>query len=375
MPAAVTRVLWGLGLALCFAGTRAGAADPATRLEVPPGFRIATYAAEVEDARQLAVAGPGLVFVGSRKAGRVVALVDADGDFVAEETVTVAEDLFMPSGLALRDGDLYVAEVNRILRFPDIVQRYRKPPPPDVVFDALPDDTHHGWKAIAFGPDGNLYVPVGAPCNICLEEPPYGTILSVDLTTRKATVHVRGVRNSVGLAWHPQTGELWFTDNGRDWLGDDRPSCELNRARVAGLHFGYPYVHGRDVADPEFGARRPADFVWEAPALELGAHVAPVGLAFYRGAQFPAEHRNALFVALHGSWNRSRKSGYRIERVVLDADGHAVVAHAPFVTGWLQGERAWGRPSDVAELPDGSLLIADDGAGRVYRVWWEGTAP
>lgn len=376
MPATASPALHALLIVLAFAAPGiAASADPASRLTVPPGFRIATYAAGVEDARQLAVAGPGLVFAGSRKAGRVVALVDADGDSVAEETVTVATDLFMPSGVALHAGDLYVAEVNRILRFPDIARNYRAPRSPEVVFDTLPDDTHHGWKALAFGPDGKLYVPVGVPCNICLEEPPYGTLLKIDLESRRAEVHARGIRNSVGMAWHPETGELWFTDNGRDWLGDDRPSCELNRAHAPGLHFGFPYVHGREVLDPEFGARRPEDLASETPALELGAHVAPVGLAFYRGTGFPAEYRHALFVALHGSWNRSRKSGYRVERVTLDATGRRVRDHAPFVTGWLQGEEAWGRPSDVAELPDGSLLIADDGADRVYRVWWTGAAP
>ncbi|MGE0337239.1 MAG: sorbosone dehydrogenase family protein [Gammaproteobacteria bacterium] len=340
-----------------------------TRLRVPEGFAIHVYAEGVENARQLAVGPEGLVFVGSRSAGNVYALVDADGDHRAEEVIVVARDLEMPSGVAYRDGALYVAALDRVLRFPDIAARYRQQPTPEVVYDRLPDDTHHGWKYLAFAPDGSLFVPVGAPCNICLEPAPYASILRFPPGGGEPGVFASGVRNSVGLAFHPDTGDLWFTDNGRDWLGDDLPSCELNRAPAPGLHFGFPFRHGRAVPDPDYGGQVPAGQAFTPPALELGAHVAPVGLLFHRHAAWPEPYRRNLFIAEHGSWNRSRKSGYRVVRVVLDESGSEVVAHEPFLTGWLEGETAWGRPADLAELPDGSVLIADDGADRVYRLY------
>ncbi len=346
-------------------------ADNLAELKLPPGFQIAVFAAEVPDARQLAAGPAGVVFAGSRAAGKVYALIDHDRDYVAEEVVVIAENLFMPAGLAYREGALYVAEVNRILRFPDIAKTLRTKPAPEVVYDKLPSEGHHGWKTLAFGPDGNLYVPVGAPCNICLEGAPYASILRLAVDGSAPTVYARGIRNSVGLAWHPATHELWFTDNGRDWLGDDQPSCELNRVSRPGQHFGFPYRHGAQVVDPEFGAQVPEGLEFTPPMVELGAHVAPVGLMFYHGAQFPAEYRNNLLIAEHGSWNRSRKSGYRVVRVVLDEAGDKVRTHEPFITGWLQGETAWGRPTGLAELSDGSLLIADDAAGRVYRVRYQ----
>lgn len=343
-----------------------------TDLQVPPGFALEVYAEGIEEPRQLAAGPPGLVFAGSRSAGNVYALVDADGDAKAEEVVVIATGLYMPSGIAYRAGTLYVAEVNRLLSFPDIAQTYRARPTPVVVYDRFPDESHHGWKYLAFGPDDKLYVPIGAPCNICLPQSPHGTIVRMALDGSEPDVFARGIRNSVGLAWHPHTHDLWFTDNGRDWLGDDEPSCELNRAERPGQHFGYPFVHGAAVRDPEFGAQRPADLDATPPMVELGAHVAPVGLTFVRGADWPAEYRDNLLVAEHGSWNRSRKSGYRVVRIVLAADGRQVERHEPFITGWLHGESAWGRPSDLHELADGSVLIADDGANRVYRLTYRG---
>lgn len=347
-------------------------ADDVERLKAPPGFALDVYAEGVSDARQLAVGPPGMVFVGSRKAGKVFALIDANEDFKTDEVVVIAERLYLPSGIAYRDGTLYVAEVNRILRYPGIAANVRDKPRPEIVYDKLPAEEHHGWKYLAFGPDGRLYVPVGAPCNICLEDAPYASILRVSLDGSAPEVYATGIRNSVGLAWHPETHELWFTDNGRDWLGDDTPSCELNRARGPGQHFGFPFRHGAAVVDPEFGAQRPKELEITPPVLELGAHVAPVGLMFYRGKQWPAKYRHNLLIAEHGSWNRTRKSGYRVVRVVLDDTGQKVVAHEPFITGWLQGESAWGRPTDLAELPDGSVLIADDTADRVYRLYYRG---
>ncbi len=371
-PTAITRRISSalLALSLIVICSKSNANDLAD-LKLPPGFQIALFAKAVPDARQLAVGPAGVVFVGSRKAGKVYALLDHDQDFVAEEVVVIAEDLFMPSGVAYQHGALYVAEVNRVLRFPHIAQTLHDAPRPEVVYGELPSESHHGWKTLSFGPDGSLYLPIGAPCNICLESAPYASILRLALDGSAPTLYAQGIRNSVGLAWHPTTDELWFTDNGRDWLGDDQPSCELNRVSKPGQHFGFPYRHGALVEDPEFGSQLPEGLEFTPPMVELGAHVAPVGLLFYRGTQFPADYRYNLFIAEHGSWNRSRKSGYRVVRVVLDDAGRKVRKHEPFITGWLQGESAWGRPTGLAELPDGSLLIADDATGRVYRVRYQ----
>jgi glucose/arabinose dehydrogenase len=278
----------------------------------------------------------------------------------------------LPSGIALRDGALYVAAVNRVLRYDAIESRLDDPPRPHVITDRLPSDAHHGWKYLAFAPDGYLYVPVGAPCNVCL--PPderYQTILRMDPKTGAWTVFASGVRNSVGFDFHPETGDLWFTDNGRDWLGDDSPPDELNHAPRAGLHFGFPYRHGRDVDDPEFGRRKPPAPP-TPPAAEFGAHVAALGMTFYRGGQYPESYRNDIIVAQHGSWNRSRKVGYRLVRVALD--GSRVMRVEPFVTGWLneKTQRAWGRPVDVIDAADGSLLVSDDYADKIYRVSYVG---
>ncbi len=234
-----------------------------------------------------------------------------------------------------------------------------------MVFDQLPRENAHGWKFIAFGPDGWLYLAVGAPCNICDPDARYASIFRLRPDGSVLESVARGVRNSVGFDWHPGTGEMWFTDNGRDGLGDDTPPDELNRLVRPGQHFGYPYCHAGTIPDPEFGSGHScADF--ESPAIRLGAHVAPLGLRFYRGATFPAAYRGQILIAEHGSWNRSRKAGYRISLVRLE--GGRAVAYEPFVTGWLQGESPWGRPADILELPDGSLLVSDDLAGALYRI-------
>lgn len=357
---------WAVFLALALAVLREPLAAPLplSALELPPGFTIEVFA-RVPNARQMGL-GKNTLFVGSMRAGKVYA-VPLRG---ARTPVVIADGLEMPVGVAFRDGDLYVSAVGRILRLRDIEARLMRPPRPEVVSDAYPDDTHHGWKFIAFGPDGKLYVPVGAPCNICAPDPEhYAMISRLDPATGKIEVVARGVRNSVGFDWHPQTRELWFTDNGRDWLGDDAPPDELNRLAEAGEHFGYPHCHGGTVADPEFGKmRRCAEFV--APAQNLGAHVASLGMRFYDGKQFPARYRNAVFIAEHGSWNRREKNGYRVSVVRLQ--GNRAVAYEPFVSGWLRGDSAWGRPADVLVLPDGSLLVSDDHAGAIYRVVYRG---
>lgn len=342
----------------------AAAELPLHLIKLPPGFRIALFA-RVDNARGMALGAGNTLFVGSMRAGKVHAL-EFDAAYKVTKTHLLAEGLQLPAGVAHRDGALYVSAVSRILRFDGIERRLDQPPPPALVRDGLPRETHHGWKFIAFGPDGKLYVPVGAPCNICAPDPDrYANILRMNADGSALEVFARGVRNSVGFAWHPQTGELWFTDNGRDWLGDDAPPDELNHAPRAGLHFGYPYCHGGTLADPEYGQKRAcAEFT--PPAQNLGPHVAALGMRFYDGAMFPPGYRNQVFIAEHGSWNRAKKIGYRVSLVRLQGD--RAVAYEPFAEGWLQGESAWGRPADVLVLPDGSLLVSDDHAGAIYRI-------
>ena len=359
-------------LACALFGSRHAAANAPdlSRLKLPPGFEIAVYA-EVPEARQMALSPGGVLYVGSRTRGEVRAVVDSNRDGTADRVVVIDQGLEMPTGLAWHDGSLYVAAVSRILRYDQIDQRLDAPPEPVVVSANFPRDRHHGWKYLSFGPDGWLYVPVGAPCNICLSEPPYATIQRMRPDGSELQTYASGVRNSVGMRFHPVTQELWFTDNGRDWLGDDEPPCELNRATGPGQHFGYPFVHGRAIPDPDFGKRKPPQAL-TPPVLEMGAHVAPLGLMFYAGSQFPADYHHALLIAEHGSWNRSRKSGYRVTRVALDEAGK-VKSRSPFITGWVVDEEAWGRPVDVVETPTGEVLISDDLAGVIYRVRYAGS--
>jgi glucose/arabinose dehydrogenase len=353
--------------ALCCASLAHGQRSPIEGIKLPPGFDIGVFADDVPNARSMALGKNNVLFVGTR-ADRVYAVRYRDAK--ATRVVTIASGLNMPNGIALRDGALYVAEVNRILRFDDIEAKLDSPPKPVVVTDRFPRDAHHGWKFIRFGPDGWLYVPVGAPCNIC--EPNaerYALISRIRPDGSGYEVFARGVRNSVGFDWDPRTRELWFTDNGRDWLGDDLPADELNHAPRPGMHFGYPYCHQGDTADPEFGRKRAcAEFA--PPAVKLGAHVASLGMRFYTGSQFPAEYRNNIFIAEHGSWNRSTKIGYRIERVAVE--GGRVAKHEVFAEGWLQGGSVLGRPVDLEVMPDGSLLVSDDHAGAIYRIAYRG---
>jgi glucose/arabinose dehydrogenase len=338
-------------------------------IELPPGFEIQVYAEGVTNARQLALGDNGTVFAGSRKEGVVHAIVDQDGDQVADKVYLIDEGLQLPSGVEFRFGSLYVGALDRILRYDNIESWLDQPPEPDVVTDAFPDKTHHGWRYLRFGPDDLLYVAVGAPCNIC-DEPEYAQIRRILADGSGMEVYAEGVRNSVGLAFHPDTKELWFTDNGRDLLGDDLPGDELNHAPAAGMHFGYPYCHQGDSPDPEFGAGKScADYT--PPALTLGAHVAALGLTFYTGSMFPESYINQLFVAQHGSWNRAEKSGYEILLVTFDNEGR-VSGSEVFASGWLQGQENWGRPNDVLQMPDGSLLVSDDQAGAIYRIFWTG---
>ncbi|WP_306715166.1 PQQ-dependent sugar dehydrogenase [Burkholderia dolosa] len=338
---------------------------PVNELVAPAGFRVEVLTDAVPTAREMAWSPHGILYVGTRE-GRVHALVMREGRITAR--YVVASGLDMPVGVAYRDGALYISAVSRILRIDRVDERLAKPPTPAIVTDALPTQRNHGWKFIAFGPDRKLYVPIGAPCNVCMpDRDRYAIIARMNADGSGREVFARGVRNTVGFAWHPESHELWFTDNGRDMMGDDVPDDKLNRAPRAGLDFGFPYCHGGDTPDPEFGSAGVCAR-YQPPVLKLGAHVAALGMRFYTGSMFPASYRNNVFIAEHGSWNRSTKIGYRVMRVVVSADGtHA--RQTPFVTGWLRADgTVWGRPADVLPLPDGSLLISDDYAGAIYRV-------
>jgi glucose/arabinose dehydrogenase len=348
---------------------------PIERIKVPPGFEVTVFASGVRDARSMVLGdqnlpgGGGTLFVGTRSAGAVYA-IRHDGR-KATEVMTIASGLNMPNGVAVKDGALYVAEVNRVIRFDQVEVKLPKAADPVVVYDKYPGDRHHGWKFIRFGPDGWLYVPVGAPCNICEKADPYSSITRLKPDGSAMEVFARGVRNSVGFDWHPQTKELWFTDNGRDMLGDDVPPDELNHAPKAGMHFGYPYCHAGTIADPEFGTRRPCS-EFTPPAKNFGAHVASLGMRFYTGSMFPPEYRGRIFIAEHGSWNRSKKSGYRVMQAKVE--GGKVVEHTVFAEGFLDAaaDKAWGRPVDVLVMPDGALLVSDDYANAIYRISYRG---
>lgn len=338
--------------------------------KLPKGFHISVYADGVPAARALAVSASGVVYVGSRAAGKVYALVPG-GDGATASVVVIAEKLQAPIGVTLVNGALYVAEIGRVIRFDDIDKRYANKPRFSVVKADIPNDKAHGEKVIKLGPDGKLYLPVGAPCNVCdKEDAPHSKIWRMDPDGSHFEEYARGIRNTVGFAFHPETKALWFTDNGPDNLGDNSPSCELNVAPRAGLHFGFPYCHGGVLPDPTFANGRTCDgFV--PPVAKLGPHVAPLGLTFYTGTQFPAAYRGSLFVAEHGSWNRPNRIGYRIALLTLYGD--KVVSDTPFLEGFLRGEAVVGRPADVAVLADGSMLVSDDYGGRVWRITYDGT--
>ena len=346
---------------------------PLEKLKLPEGFGISIFADSVVNARSLSYSPSGTLFVSTRSEGNVYALKDTDGDYIADKRYTILKGGNMPNGVACKDGDLYIAEVNRILKISDIESKLDNPATPEIVYDKYPIDKHHGWKYIAFGPDGKLYVPVGAPCNVCeSKEKVYASMTRMNLDGSDMEVVHSGIRNSVGFDWHPVTKKLYFTDNGRDMMGDDIPECELNYASSENMHFGFPYCHQGDTPDPEFGKTRKCD-EFTPPAAKLGPHTAPLGMTFYTGNQFPEMYHNQIFIARHGSWNRSKKSGYDIVLATLNADG-TVLDTKPFIAGWLDEgtDDVWGRPVDMEILPDGSMLISDDYADVVYRVYYKG---
>lgn len=341
------------------------------RLRVPAGFTVSVFADRVAGARSLSLGENGWVFVGTGKAGKVYALADRNGDGVADQTLKLAENLFMPNGVAYFNGSLYVAEINRISRFDQMADPSKSNLTPHTVYDRLPSEIHHGWKYLRAGPDGKLYTAVGAPCNICdPEQPIYASLVRLNRDGSRFEILARGIRNTVGFDWQPGTDALFFTDNGRDRLGEDVPPDELNQWRSAGDHFGYPYCHAGAILDPEFGrGKNCSDY--KAPVWTFKAHIAPLGMRFYRGDCFPAKYRKQLFVAQHGSWNRKIPEGYRVALVTL-ADGKPVKEEA-FVDGWLTPDgEVLGRPVDILELPDGSILVSDDLNGIIYRIEYRG---
>lgn len=354
-----------LSLLLTVAFSAATADVDLDDLVLPPGFNIEVYA-EVPNARSLTSGANGVVFVSNRRADSIYAVVPGSGG--QNTVIRIDDDLSTPNGIAYKDGDLYVAEISRVLVYRDIDRRLNRPPQPETLYIKLPSKRHHGWRYIGFGPDGMLYISIGAPCNVCLDDG-FAEIIRINVDGSGRETVAKGVRNSVGFTWHPETAELWFTDNGRDMLGDDIPACELNRVTATAQHFGFPYCHGGDFSDPQFGSGKTcSDFV--PPVQKLGAHVAPLGVKFYTGDMFPDEYRGQVLIAEHGSWNRSKKSGYRISLVRLD--GNEAVSYETFAEGWLQGQETRGRPVDLLVMDDGSLLVSDDYDDKIYRISYQG---
>ncbi len=345
--------------------------DYLDKIKLPPGFKIEMYAENVEGARSMALGAKGTLFVGTRRRGRTIpgkvyAIIDKNNDFKADEVITIARDLNVPNGVAFHKGDLYVAEISRVIKFENIESQLAAPPQPKVINDRFPTDPWHGWKFIRFGPDGKLYVPVGAPCNTCeRKEDIFATITRMNSDGSELEIYATGIRNTVGFDWHPVTKELWFTENGRDEMGDDIPPEEVNHAPRPGLHFGFPYRYGKALIDTTFKTAMREDQLQPA-AIELPAHVAALGMRFYSGTSFPKEYHQQIFIAEHGSWNRSVPDGYRVSLVKLQ--NNRAVSYEHFATGWLQQNQYWGRPVDVLVMPDGSLLVSDDFANCIYRI-------
>jgi len=334
-------------------------AKAAQNLKVPDGFTVSVYASGAPNARSMTFGRDGMLDVGSRFPGNVYA-VSPKGD-----VKILAKGLYRSNGVAYKNGDLYVAELSRIIKFPHIDGNLENAKY-EVVYDNLPKDEAHGWKFMKLGPDGKLYFQIGAPGNIVMPPYTHAQVVRLDPDKKVLETMAYGVRNSVGMDFHPVTKELWFTNNGRDWVNDDMPNDTLHRLTRKGMNFGYPFCHQGDLLDDEFGKGRSCD-EFDKPALKLGPHVASLGMRFYTGTQFPAEYRNNIFIAEHGSWNRTKKSGYNVSRVVLDANGN-VTKYETFASGWLQGDKFWGRPADVQVTPDGSLLVSDDVAGAIFKI-------
>ena len=342
---------------------------PVDKLKVPAGFKVEVWAEDMPGARSMAQGDKGTIFVGTRQMKEVYAVVDRGGK---REVKTLFKDMDSPNGIVFNKGTLYVAERGRITRYDGIEDRLDNPPQAKVVIDNLDPNKQpgHFWKFMEMGPDGKLYFNIGAPGNIVMPTYREASINRVDPASGVLENVALGVRNSVGFDFHPKTRQLWFTNHGRDWLGDDSPNDTLHRVTRTGMHFGYPFCHQGDTLDPVFGKNRSCK-EFSPPTAKLGPHVAPIGMRFYAGKMFPAEYQNNIFIALRGSWNRTVKHGYNVTRVVLDDKG-GVAKMEPFLTGFLVDDKAdppmWGRPNDVMVMRDGSLLVSDDQNGIIYRV-------
>ena len=341
---------------------------PVGQLKLPKGFHIEVYASGIPDAREIRLSDKGTLFIGNRLQDKVWAVYEKDGKRTQKAIVT---GMHRPNGVAFHDGTLYVAELSKIWKLDKIEDNLDSPPKPTLVYDDLPTDEAHGWKFISIGPDNKLYVPVGQPCNNCIPDDRHGQIRRMDLDGKNVEVIARGVRNTVGFDWSPVTHDLYFTDNGRDWMSEDVPQDELNRLTKVGQHFGSPYCYQGNLPDPQFGwGHSCSEFV--APVALMGPHAAALGMRFYTGTMFPSEYRGAIFVARHGSWNKTNKFGGDIAVVKLNRDG-SVKSVEPFITGFIVDNKYIGRPVDVQPMKDGSLLISDDYSGAVYRVTYGNT--
>ena len=338
-------------------------------LKLPPGFMIDIYA-RVPDARSLTLSEDGVVFVGTRRAGKIYAIVPNKQRTKAKKVVEIDSNLSLPNGVAYKDGSLYVAAVNKLIKYENVLGKLSQKQRPIIITDKLPSSSYHGWRYLKFGPDGWLYVSIGAPCNACLSnDQRYASIMRIQSDGSNQQIYAHGVRNTVGFTWHPKTQQLWFTDNGKDWLGDNEPADEINVAEKAGLHFGFPYVHAGNILDQKFG-KNVESSNFQPPLIKLQAHTAPLGLLFYVGKLFPSQYVGRLLVAQHGSWNRSSKVGYQISSIQINNQTKTSETKT-FISGWLQGQKYWGRPVDLLQMPDGALLISDDYAGLIYRVSYQ----
>lgn len=335
---------------------------PVKKFKLPPGFKAEVWASGILDARGMRLGDKGTVFVSSLfVAGKIYAVTSKGGK---REVKTIAEKLFLPNGIEFHKGALYVATPKDLTRYDNIEANLDNPPKPVMVYDKFPGDVPHGWKFIKIGPDGKLYFPVGAPCNICDPSDRYAQIFRMNLDGTGVESVVRGMRNTVGFDWHPKTRELWFGDNQRDWLSEDMPLDEVNRVTKKGQHFGFPYCHSGIMADPTHGwGKSCKDYV--KPALTIGPHAAPLGMRFYSGKMFPAKYRNAIFLTRHGPWNRTQKYG-DVVAVFIDAKGNARME--PFLTGLVENNTYLARMADVMVMRDGSLLVSDDHNGAIYRI-------
>ena len=342
---------------------------PASQIQIdkvtlPPGFKISVWASGINNARAMTWGSQGTLFLGSRVAGTVYAVVDRGGQ---REVKIIAKGLTMPNGVAFRDGALYVAEIPRLLKFENIEANLDNPPAPKVLY-TYPPETHHNWRFLTFGPDGKLYFNMGAPCNICIPPDTHANISRINPDGSGFEYYAHGVRNSVGFDFHPVTKDLYFTNHGRDWMGDDVPNDTLHQAPRPGLNFGYPYCHQGDILDPDFGVGRSCS-EFAPPLLKLGPHVAAVGIRFYTGNMFPAAYRNRAFIALKGSWNRTQKSGYRVMTVELKPG--APPQYEVFLDGCHQGQNVLCRPTYIEWMSDGSMLLSDDFNGAIYRITYQ----